>query len=71
MTDDNAVLSQSLPTIIRIWFALDFLVCCFPPIYLAVSGRGGFSVLPLSIGYFLAAGLFVTLSIIAAWRMSA
>lgn len=71
MTDEATELGRSLPIAIRIWFALDFIVCCFPPIYLAFSGRGSLPGIPLSVGYFLVAGLFVTLSIVAAWRMSA
>ncbi|MCF3946645.1 hypothetical protein AiwAL_07605 [Acidiphilium sp. AL] len=71
MIEEEAELRRSLPTAIKIWFAFDFIVCCFPPIYLAFSGRGPLPNLPLSVGYFLFAGLFVTLSILAAYRMSA
>lgn len=63
--NDNE-LARSLPLFIKIWFLLDFIICCAPPIYLAFSGRGAIPAFPLSIIYFLFCGAFVTLSILAA-----
>lgn len=63
---DNDDLARSIPLFIKIWFSLDFILCCAPPIYLACGTSGGMSALPISILYFVLCGTFVTLSIIAA-----
>jgi hypothetical protein len=55
------------PFFIKLWFLLDFVFCCLPPVYLSFSGRGGKMVVPLSILYFLFCGVLVTGSILAAF----
>jgi hypothetical protein len=55
------------PLFIKLWFLLDFIFCCFPPIYLAFSGTGKGMPVPLSLLYFLLCGLLVTGSILAAF----
>ncbi|UNC16411.1 MULTISPECIES: hypothetical protein [Acidiphilium] len=64
-------LARSMPGFIKLWFLLDFILCCTPPIYLAFSGRGATPGLPFSIIYFVFCGAFVTLSILAAERVKA
>jgi hypothetical protein len=54
------------PLFVRLWFLLDFVFCCFPPIYLSFSGKGT-DILPLSVLYFLLCGLLTTASILVAF----
>lgn len=63
---DNDNLDQSLPIFIKIWFFLDFIICCTPPLYIAFGKSGDVPNLPLSIVYFIFCGVFITASIVAA-----
>lgn len=68
---ENNDLARSLPVFIKVWFFLDFIICCAPPIYLTFGTTGGMPAFPLSIVYFIFCGVFITSSIIIAEFMKA
>ncbi len=53
---------------ISIWFALDAILGLFPPVYWAAGGPTPLvCVLPWSIVYYIALGIFITASLLAAY----
>lgn len=62
-----SALSGTRPFII-VWFALDAILALLPPVYWAMSGARPIILgLPLSVFYFVALGLFITASLVAAY----
>lgn len=61
------------PLWITLWFILDAIVALAPPLYLAVDGKTTLILgLPIGIFYFVAVGIFISMSIIAAcWAEAA
>ena len=59
--------ASHLPRWIVLWFILDAVVALAPPLYWAVSGqREPILGLPLAVFYFVAVGVFISASLVAA-----
>ncbi len=59
---------RGLSRAISLWFVLDAVVALAPPLYWAADGRTGtFFGLPIALCYFLAVGLCIAASIVAAY----
>jgi uncharacterized membrane protein (DUF485 family) len=68
MSQDNRRPVDRLPLWISVWFVLDAIVALAPPLYWAVDGKTTPILgLPTGIFYFVAVGIFVGTSIIAAY----
>lgn len=56
-----------LPPVIKIWFALDLILCLFPPIHWALNDAAPIFGLPATLAYVIGMSAFVGLSLVAAY----
>lgn len=72
MSDGNGIKSSKLPMWIVYWFILDAILALAPPLHWAVDGQTTLLMgVPVVIIYFVAVGICITASLIAAYLSEA